>query len=143
MFDQNWSFLHKKWRFWTNISKHRLENSKCGKVKPRSDISIIFSGQIANVLVTELQVNDSLLTGQASIKTNSVQSCVRIVSCTCIYRVPKIWGLQMAPANIFGTHNYLVRERSVFDIFSTVVSSTFLSSQETIVWQYQKYSKVC
>ena len=32
----------------------------------------------------------------------------------------------MAPANIFGTHNYLVRERSVFDIFSTVVSSTLV-----------------
>ena len=38
MFDQNWSFLHKIWRFWSNISKYRLENSKCGKVKPRSDI---------------------------------------------------------------------------------------------------------
>ena len=38
MFDQNWSFLRKKWRFWLNISKYRLKNSKCEKVKPRSDI---------------------------------------------------------------------------------------------------------
>ena len=38
MFDQNWSFVHKKWRFWSNIFKYRLKNSKCGRVKPRSDI---------------------------------------------------------------------------------------------------------
>ena len=38
------------------ISKYRLENSKCGKVKSRSDIS----GKISKVLVTELQVNTSL-----------------------------------------------------------------------------------
>ena len=24
MFDQNWSFVHKKWRFWSNIFKYRL-----------------------------------------------------------------------------------------------------------------------
>ena len=32
MFDQNWSFLHKKWRFWSNIFKYMLKNSKCGRV---------------------------------------------------------------------------------------------------------------
>ena len=31
-------FLHKKWRFWSNITKYRLKNSKWGRVKPRSDI---------------------------------------------------------------------------------------------------------
>ena len=31
MIDQNWSFWHKKWRFWSNTSKCRLKNSKCAK----------------------------------------------------------------------------------------------------------------
>ena len=34
MFDQNWSFLHNKQRFWSK----RLKNSKWGRIKPRSDI---------------------------------------------------------------------------------------------------------
>ena len=38
MFDQNWRFVNKKWRFWSNIFKYSLKNSKCGRVKPRSDI---------------------------------------------------------------------------------------------------------
>ena len=38
MFDQNWSLWNKKWRFWSNILKYRLKNSKRGRVKPRSDI---------------------------------------------------------------------------------------------------------
>ena len=32
------SFLRKKLQFWSKISKYRLKNSKCGRVKPRSDI---------------------------------------------------------------------------------------------------------
>ena len=32
------AFCSKKWRFWSNIFKYRLKNSKCGRVKPRSDI---------------------------------------------------------------------------------------------------------
>ena len=28
MFDQNWSFVYKKWRFWLNMIKYRLKNSK-------------------------------------------------------------------------------------------------------------------
>ena len=32
------SLLFKKLQFRSNISKYRLKNSKCGKVKPRSDI---------------------------------------------------------------------------------------------------------
>ena len=31
-------FLFKKLQFWSNISKFSLKNSKCGRVKPRSDI---------------------------------------------------------------------------------------------------------
>ena len=38
IFDQNLRFLCKKFQFWSNISKYRLKNSKCGRVKPRSDI---------------------------------------------------------------------------------------------------------
>ena len=38
MFDQNWSFVHKKCRFLSNIFDYWIINSKCGKVKPRSDI---------------------------------------------------------------------------------------------------------
>ena len=38
MFDQNWSFVHKKWIFWSKMFKYRLKNSKCGRLKPRSDI---------------------------------------------------------------------------------------------------------
>ena len=33
-----WSILLRKWRFWSNIFKYRLKNSKCGRVKPRFDI---------------------------------------------------------------------------------------------------------
>ena len=36
--DQNLYFLCKKLQFWSNISKDRLINSKCGSVKPRSNI---------------------------------------------------------------------------------------------------------
>ena len=39
MFVQNWSFLRKKLRFWSNICNYRLKNSKCRRVKPRSDVS--------------------------------------------------------------------------------------------------------
>ena len=31
-------FLYKKLHFWSSISNYRLKNSKCGRVKPRSDI---------------------------------------------------------------------------------------------------------
>ena len=50
MFDQNLSFLHKKWKFGSNISKYRLKDSKCGKVKPNVWYSIIISGKISKVL---------------------------------------------------------------------------------------------
>ena len=39
IFDQNHNFLCKKLQFWSNISKYRPKNSKCGRVKPRSDIT--------------------------------------------------------------------------------------------------------
>ena len=38
VFSYVWVFVHKKWRFWSNIFKYRLKNSKYGRVKPRSDI---------------------------------------------------------------------------------------------------------
>ena len=38
IFDQNYHFLCKKIQFWSNISKYRPKNSKCGRVKPRSDV---------------------------------------------------------------------------------------------------------
>ena len=38
MFDQNWGFLQNKGRFWSYIFIYRLKNSKCGRVKLRSDI---------------------------------------------------------------------------------------------------------
>ena len=38
IFDQNLHLLCRKFQFWSHISKYRLKNSKCGKVKPRSDI---------------------------------------------------------------------------------------------------------
>ena len=38
MFDQNLQFLCTKLQFWSNISKYRPKNSKCGRVKPRFDI---------------------------------------------------------------------------------------------------------
>ena len=39
MFDQNLQFLCTKLQFWSNISKYRPKQSKCGRVKPRSNIS--------------------------------------------------------------------------------------------------------
>ena len=39
MFDQNLHFLCKKLQFWSKISKYKPKNSKCGRVKPRSDIT--------------------------------------------------------------------------------------------------------
>ena len=38
IFDQNLHFLCKNLQFWPNISKYRPKNSKCGRLKPRSDI---------------------------------------------------------------------------------------------------------
>ena len=38
MFDKNLHFLCKKFQFLSNISKYRPKNSKCGRIKPRSDI---------------------------------------------------------------------------------------------------------
>ena len=38
MLDQNLHFLCKKLQFWSKIFIYRLKNSKCGRVKPRSDI---------------------------------------------------------------------------------------------------------
>jgi len=31
-------FCAKGFKFWSNVSKYRLKNPKCGKVKPGSDI---------------------------------------------------------------------------------------------------------
>ena len=37
-FDKILHFVCKKLQFWSTISKYRAKNSKCGRVKPRSDI---------------------------------------------------------------------------------------------------------
>ena len=38
IFVKNLHFWCTKLQFWSNISKYRLKNSKCGRVQPRSDI---------------------------------------------------------------------------------------------------------
>ena len=52
-----------------NMYKYRLKNSKCRRVKPRSDISQSFLIKYQKFKLTKLQFKNSLYTGQ---KSNSV-----------------------------------------------------------------------
>ena len=56
MFDKNWSFVPKKLRFWSNTGS-KTQNVE--KLSLDLIYSIIISGKISKVLVTEAQVNNS------------------------------------------------------------------------------------
>ena len=115
IFDKNLHFLCKKLRFWSNISKYRLKNSKWGKLKPRW-YSIINSNKISKVLVLQLQVNSSLYIGQKSIKTNSVHCWLHAKS-----RDHDFWGFLLVTnsvAKYVGLHNTIAEFQSFLKFFA-------------------------